>query len=124
MDERKGRLDLQQERAKLAKEQTSRVNLDVRRLEGELLHRDDILESWTRAYALFKAHLRAMPQRIAQTAIAATDLKDIEREARKEIDAALAELSSGTVIRSGLDTKAASRTERSRLGRVQPPTVA
>ena len=122
-DERKGRLDLSQERAKLSQTQRERVQLDVQRLRGELLAAADVEAAWSDCIGAFRARMLALPIRIAQTAISATSVKEIEAEARKEIDAALEELGRGTGTQSRKAGRPTSKAKGLPVGRAASPPV-
>lgn len=58
-----GVTDLASERARLAKAQTRTAELRNAELEGELLRRRDVLETWTTKITAAKSKLRGIPKR-------------------------------------------------------------
>ena len=60
-----GSLDLTEERAKLAKEQTETAAIRNAESRGELLPASEVLEYWAKQVVAVKAHLRGIPARFA-----------------------------------------------------------
>ena len=90
-----GQYKLEAERARLTHHQANKTALEESALKGSLLDADEVKERWSGAVMRMRAKLLALPQKLATKAIAATSVKAIEQEAKKEIFAALEELSHG-----------------------------
>ncbi len=84
--------DYETERARLTKNQADEKELQVSQLRGDLIPSDVVLEEWTDMLGSMRARLLALPPRLANKAIAATGLREIENFARVEVYAALDEL--------------------------------
>lgn len=89
-------LDLTKERARLAHHQANRTQLEEDALRGRLVPIEDVERNWSEMIAAARAKLLALPQRIAQIAIAGTTIRDIEQSCRDEIYGALSELGGGS----------------------------
>ena len=90
-----GQYKLEAERARLTHHQANKTALEESALKGSLLDADEVKERWSGAVMRMRAKLLALPQKLATKAIAATSVKAIEQEAKKEVFAALEELSHG-----------------------------
>jgi phage terminase Nu1 subunit (DNA packaging protein) len=90
-----GALNLDDERARLAKVQARRVDLDVRRREGELVPWADVTGPLTEILGAIRAHLLALPAALAPllaTAVQTGGPRAGEAVLREHITAALREL--------------------------------
>jgi phage terminase Nu1 subunit (DNA packaging protein) len=87
-------LELTQERARLARAQTEKTELEVRRLKGELIPRQEVERAWGNMIAAFRARMVAIPTKLAPRVSGATpvEAKALLEEAIHE---ALAELAAG-----------------------------
>lgn len=83
-------LDPRAERARLDRARAEREELEVARRRGELLERDDVIETWSAAAGTVKRILRALPKRLAARVPKFT--QKMARDAQKVIDEALHEL--------------------------------
>ena len=88
-----GSLDLTSERARLARAQSEKVEMQNLEMRGELIPAGAVEAKWTEMAAAMRAKLLALPTRIASVALAATSLREVEDQARTEVFAALNELS-------------------------------
>ena len=80
------------ERTRLARVQADKIELEISVLKGQLIKTDDLENQWLERAAKMRAALLALPGKLANVAVAAASLKDIEDAARAEIYSALAEL--------------------------------
>jgi len=91
-----GELSLPLERAKLARVQTRRGELEVRKREGELLESADVGRTWSLMVLAIRAKLLALPQAVAErlvvAASAAQPAAAVEAELAGEVRDALREL--------------------------------
>jgi len=87
--------DYNEERARLTKFQADEKQLQVRVLEGDLVPSDQVVEMLETVISNARAKLLNLPVKAAQVALAATDLKEIEREIKELVYEALSELSDG-----------------------------
>lgn len=90
-----GQYKLESERARLTHHQANKTALEEAALRGSLLNAEEVAEKWTGAVMKMRSKLLALPSKLAAKAIAATSVKAIEQEAKKEVFAALEELSDG-----------------------------
>ena len=89
-------LDLSKERARLAHHQANKTSLEEDTLRKRLLAADEVAQTWTEMVGAARAKLLAMPQRIAQIAIAGNTIREIEESVRNEVYGALSELAGDT----------------------------
>ncbi len=89
------KLDYTVERARLTKAQADEKELQVKILSGDLITREVHIETLSTLVANSRAKLLTIPTKLAQTAIAATNLSEIETEAMELIYEALLELANG-----------------------------
>jgi len=91
-----GDLSLPLERAKLARVQTRRGELEVRKREGELLEAADVGRTWSLMVLAIRAKLLALPQAVAERLVAAAAGEQpaaaVEAELAGEVRDALREL--------------------------------
>lgn len=85
-------LDLQQERARLAKEQADKYELENELRRKKQLDADEVQEMMTECAAAVRAKLLPLPVKLARVAQAAESLQEIEQAVKTEIYAALNEL--------------------------------
>lgn len=85
-------LDLSQERAHLAREQTRVTELKRRQLEGELIPADIVLDRWSQIAATVRQRLLAIPTKVAGLA-AHRSAGEVESIVKTEIYAVLTEFS-------------------------------
>ena len=88
------RLDLEQERALLARAQRHRVELEVEQLRANLIPRDLSVATWQALVASARAKLLSMPTKVAHAVVAATELAEAEGIVRSHVYEALNELAS------------------------------
>ncbi len=86
------RLDLQQERAKLAKKQTEKAGLQIKQMESILIDREEVKESWTKYVSSCRAKLLALPSKMASQVLAADSLQEVQEIIKSHIYEALTEL--------------------------------
>lgn len=88
-----GALDLNQERARLAKAQADKTELEAAELRGELARYEEISTHWTRQTAACRSRLLVIPSKVApRVRVAGTD-SDAASVIQSEICEALEELS-------------------------------
>ncbi len=87
-------LDLQQERAKLAKKQAEKAELQIAQMKGQLVDVDEVSEAWTKYISNCRAKLLSMPAKISAEVVGA-DLAATQNIIKREVYAALTELSRG-----------------------------
>lgn len=86
-------LDLTAERARKAKEEADRLEMQNALLRGELLKREDVDAAVIGAFARVRARLISVPAKVAPLAIGLDTPAEIEAEVRRGIYDALRELS-------------------------------
>lgn len=85
-------IDLQTERARLAKAQADKTEIEIGILRGELLPAPVVATVWSGMTSAARARLLALPYRLATAAIAADSFNKIETAATDLITEALQEL--------------------------------
>lgn len=88
-----GALDLTQERARLAKAQADKTELEAEELRGDLARYEDISTHWTRQTAACRSRLLVIPTKIAPIIRSASTDKEASSIIEREICEALEELS-------------------------------
>ena len=96
-----GVIDLTQERAKLAVEQSRNQALKNAELEGELLRRSDVVETWATMFVAAKGKMRAIPKRALLRIPRFT--KKMARKLQEMIDEVLRELAGDGLPRNHRD---------------------
>jgi phage terminase Nu1 subunit (DNA packaging protein) len=86
------RLDLSQERAALAREQTRVTRLKRQELEGQLIPADVVTERWQKVFMVVRSRLLQLPTTIAPQVVGLQTLPEIETAARDLVYRALEEL--------------------------------
>ncbi len=81
------------ERARLTHFQAEKTSLETKVLDGQLLKAEEVEQDLSGMLAELRARLLGLPMRLAQVAISATSLKEIETACSEEIDRMLEELS-------------------------------
>ena len=96
-----GNLDLTEERAKLAKEQTETAKIKNAESRKELLPADQVIEFWAKQIVASKSRIRALPHQI-KGAIPHLTSEEIE-EVRRLVNRTLTDLADGppTAAESG-----------------------
>ena len=87
-----GSLDLAEERAKLARRQTEKAELDLAVRRGELVEASEVETVVVRLASGVVERMRAVPVKVAQEVHAAASLAAAERILQAAIDMALAEI--------------------------------
>jgi len=85
-------LNLEQQRARLAKAQADRQELALRRERCEVLPLDLVASFWQGLVAAARAKLLSMPTRLAPRVVAAKTLPEAEAEIKSQVYEALSEL--------------------------------
>jgi hypothetical protein len=91
------RLDLQQERAKLARKQTERLELVIGEESGQLVRADDVREVWGRSISDCRAHFLILPSKMAPGCFNAESIAEVEALLKKQVWQALDELARSRV---------------------------
>lgn len=81
-----------EERTRLTKAQADKTELEFQILQAGVVHATTIQTVWGRMTGAARARLLALPYRLAQAALAATDFQSIEASATELITEALLEL--------------------------------
>lgn len=84
MDDEDGRLDLSQERAKLAKVQTQRYELELQTLQRQLIRVEDIIAQYGAVVAEYRQKMLALPSKLV-TVIEAEETQHTKVEAAKKL---------------------------------------
>lgn len=84
------------QRARLTFHQANVEELREAELRGDLLNANEVKRVWAESIMSTRAKLLALPARLANKAIAATSVREIENFVRQEIHAALEELANET----------------------------
>ena len=95
-DARRGPADFQAERARLTRARADVAEIELAQRRGELLARDDVDQAMFGAFSRVRARLLAIPSKAAPL-VAMSDTNAAGVVLRKEINAALRELSETTV---------------------------
>ena len=93
----KGELDLQQERAALAKKQSEKLQIQIDEMNGNLLRRDDILEESARCVLAIRSKLLALPSKMTDVVYSVESRVEIHELLKAEIYEALEELAEGAL---------------------------
>ena len=91
----KGKYDLTTERARLAHHQANEKQLQVKKLDGELIPAEQVLEMLQHVIANARAKLLALPSKATMIALSASDPAKIEYEIRDLVYESLNELAAG-----------------------------
>lgn len=92
-DDLNGRtLDLTNERARLAKAQADKTELEVAELHGEMVRVPEVTEAWSKHIAAARARLLALPSKAAARVAAPALLAETQELLRGIVDEALNEL--------------------------------
>jgi hypothetical protein len=86
------RLDLQQERAKLARKQTERLELVIEEESGKLCRVEDVEEEWGKCIYNCRARLLRLPSAMASPVFSAGSIAEVAEILRKQVYEALTEL--------------------------------
>jgi phage terminase Nu1 subunit (DNA packaging protein) len=98
-DTRVSNLDV--ERARLAKLQADRIEVELAKTQGELIPVQQVIDAWSARILAFRAKMLALPAKTARVLAALDDFKEIAAVLREEIEEALTEL-----VREELDSLA------------------
>lgn len=118
--------DLIGERARLAKAQADKTELEVGTLQGKLLLAEDVLKEWQKLLAACKAKLMAIPTKCALQIVSLQEPTEIERFLKRMIYEALTELSryEPDIVSNGdsgsENTGTTARTDSKPVGRQKP----
>lgn len=85
-------LDLDQERAKLAAAQRRRTEIEIARLDRELVDAAELKKQLSGAVVVVKGAIQAVPARLAPVLAAETDADETYRKLDEELNAALSAL--------------------------------
>jgi len=88
-------LDLTKERARLAKEQADRLELQNAESRGQLIPADLVAKTWAKETIAFKTKMRAIPSKVALKVVASDDLFEVQEILTVAIKEACDELSRG-----------------------------
>lgn len=85
-------LNLTEERARLARSQRRRIDLEVAQLEGRLIPAKEVEATWSDLVVNFRARLLGIPTRLAPQLVTMDDRRQIEEVLRTVIYESLKEL--------------------------------
>ena len=88
------RLDLTQERAKLAKKQQEKTALQVEEMRGELVPAGEVSREWNSMVANCRAKLLSLPVKAASALVGCDSLPQVQKILNSHITEALSELAS------------------------------
>jgi len=128
MEDNDGKGSLPKQRTRLVTLQADKQALEVKKLKGELVPAEDIIEHWGKLLGAFRAKVLAIPPKAAQVALDATSLEDVEDHLEYFLIEALEELAGDGMpdeykrVRqtSKVNTKAAPKSNSKRVGRQVP----
>lgn len=86
------KLDLQQERARLAKAQTEKARLEVQILRGNVIPAEVVETVWSDMLSKFKAKTLALPSKASMPAYSCESIEELERLLKDEVFDLLNEL--------------------------------
>jgi len=92
-DSELNKLDLNREKARLAKEQADKYELDNAERRGDLVSLEAIQTEYIDMVMSFRAKILSMPSKLAGAMVGETDFKKIRGEMERELHEALDELS-------------------------------
>lgn len=92
-----GDLDLTEERARKAKEEADRIEMQNKVMRGELLPREDVDAAVTGSFARVRARVIGLPTKVAPMVVGMENPAEIEAVVRKAANEALKELSETNV---------------------------
>ncbi len=85
-------LDLQQERAKLAKKQTEKADLQINEMKGQLVDIELVKNSWAKQIIACRAKLLSLPTKMSSKVLAVDSLEEVQQIIKSHIHEALHEL--------------------------------
>lgn len=85
--------DLTNERARLAKFQADKAELEVSVIKGNLIPAEQVEHGWSKMAAAFRSKILGIPSKVAPQVAAEGDVRVIEQLLRTECNEALSELS-------------------------------
>lgn len=83
---------LDKEKARLAKHQADRAELEVGRMRGELIPAELVEKVWSEMVMAFRAKMLNLPTKCASVVAGISETLDVEAELKRSIDEALTEL--------------------------------
>jgi terminase small subunit / prophage DNA-packing protein len=98
-----GELDLTEERARKAKEEADRLEMQNAQMRGELLARTDVDAAVVGAFARVRARMIGVPSKVAPIVVTMDSPAEAEAAIRKAVYEALKELADTTVAQMGRD---------------------
>ena len=122
-------LSLDRERARLAKNQADKYEIEVREMRGQLIRRQVVLDTWQALIGSMRSKLLAVPTKAAAQIVEPTRLAEATAVVRAFVNEALAEIAgdgippnarSGSVPESSGDGEAAAAADSEPVGRPKP----
>lgn len=114
-------LDLTAERARLAKEQADKTQMENARLRGDLIAVPDVLKAIESVFVAFRAKILSIPTKVAPLILGCHTLPEAREEIAKHLHDALNEFSNFTLEQgtaSGVSgAEGTAKTHRKRVGR-------
>jgi hypothetical protein len=86
-------LDLQQERAKLARKQCEKTELQIKEAEGRLVPAEEVAALWQRMVSSCRAKLLSIPTKAAPLVMAAESQNEVKEILKAQVHESLKELS-------------------------------
>lgn len=115
--------DLTAERARLSHHQANCEELKERQLTGELIPAEEVSAQWSDMILAMRAKVLALPGKVANVAMAAETLREVEEFVTEELHEALNELNSEDTPRGNGAAKATPKAKSKRVGRPASATV-
>jgi hypothetical protein len=112
-----GDLDLNKERARLAKEQADRTGLQNAIARGDVIPSADVVAQWSAHIVAARAKLLSLPTKMASRLIAQTDVNYIAESLRSAVYEALDELAAWTASGGGEPVEGTSEADGEPVGR-------
>lgn len=121
------KLNLDQERARLAHAQAIRTEIEVSKLRGELIEVAAVFRVWGKVISDLRSRLLGLPTRAAPMLIGCRTMPKIRDELERQVYEALNELADIDPTQYLVDadahaSKAATKAKRKRVGRSKPRT--
>lgn len=89
--------DLMEHKVRLTRAQADEKEMEVRILQGDLLHVDDVKASWWKIIQITKARFMALPMRLAPILISKSDLREVEDVIKESVVAALEDMTKSEI---------------------------
>jgi hypothetical protein len=115
-------LDPQREKALLDRERRLKVATERKVLEGKLIPVSEVEEHWGMLVGAARAKFLTLPNKLAPVVVSCETLPEVEDEARRLVNEALAELA-GTGVPDHVDLESASEFDDQSMGGLIPEAI-